>query len=199
MEPNLRNFTPLADHFFHSTKRNRVQGNFFVLNGGSFLIALALLTSVYITQINHKSNTLNTNAATKYSCPPDVPNPTGISATTIIDNKLIDVKSDTTITSTNITVHWEPVADAQHYYIVLSGDKGVPRPNTDPIAAGKKTDKTSYTFLDLQPGDYYVYVRTVSNKKDKYGYAAGVVFPTPGVCTVFYAANPSLHFTVKQP
>ena len=104
---------------------------------------------------------------------------------------------NTKVEENNLTVSW--TGDAETYDIFMA-QEGIPDENTAATVAGIKT--TSYTFTDLEPGEYHVFVK--ANCKNKHGswqeapegvwQKAPVVEITPVktlVCTFFFDYNSS--------
>lgn len=100
----------------------------------------------------------------------------------------------TSIEENNLTVTWD--GDAESYDIFVSKDE-MPKENTAATVAGVK--KTTYTFTDLEPGNYNVFVKaSCSNDYHKVPVgdwqtapAAEIVPTRTLICTFFFDYNSS--------
>lgn len=94
------------------------------------------------------------------------------------------VNMRTKVQDNSIVVTWDGKAESYDLYITK---EGAPDANTTPVVSGLKT--TSYTFNDLEDGEYHVYVKA-NCKNDNYGdwqaAPVGIIEPPIEPICVFY-------------
>lgn len=190
-----KNYTPLPPALLNPpTPGHSNRGKFIAINVLSFFVAFSIVSLAYVTKMNSQQQSINSYAADPaHKCLKGiVENPQTVKGTTVVDNKIIDIKSGDKVTSTQITLEWEKVPGAEMYYVSLNQDPGTEvLPKTDPVLDGQVTKENKYTFTNLRPNTtYYLYVRSKG-----FNNSLGLTVPTPGMCDYVVPAKPIFSFT----
>jgi hypothetical protein len=193
--PQSKNYTPLPASLINPpTIGHTNRGKFIAINVLSFFVAFSVVSLAYVTKMNSQQQSINSFAADPaHKCLKGiVENPAIVKGTSVIDNKIIDIKAGDKVTSSQVTLEWDKVPGVEMYYVTLNQDPGTDLlPKTDPILDGKVTKENKFTFTSLRPNTtYYLYVRSKGFNK-----SLGLTVPTPGMCDYVVPAKPIFSFT----
>lgn len=189
---NNINYTPLHKDYLSSSS-NKNKASFLFFNASSFLMAALLISGIYLTNASKKATIINSQASeVKLRCPSPLPYPSVIQATTVNDNKIVDVRPGDKIDALQITFSWEPIEQAESYYVMLSKSNGI-NEVIDPIVHGTKTLKTKHTFFNLDPATTYHFFTRIRTKTGSYS----MIYPTPGNCSNILPARSYFQFSTN--
>ncbi len=165
------------------------------LSLGAFIAGAVIISIVYVGTQSAKQQSYKTNASEpKPVCITEISNPHSAQAFMAESSDVREIFQKETVSTSSVTLQWEPAPDAEGYYVTLSNDPYAKSGAVDPAEKGVKVSGTSREFHDLQAGQtYYFLIRSV-NKKG----VVALTYPTIGNCRYVVGALPIFEFNTKQ-
>lgn len=195
MDNGTKNYTPLAPKFLHKNQKTNL-GSTVLMNVSSVMVAIALVLGIYINKSGSQSQTLSSKADEKMVCTSVVQNPTSVTAHYNEKGVVKEVKADDTLQTNTVTFSWDSINNASSYFAVLAKGTADQTKNTDPITGGGiETKVPTYTFTDIKPGTYTLYVR--SRRVEKGLPFDGFSNVDPNNCKAAVFSLPLFSFSVK--
>lgn len=200
MIDNVINFTPLSQEYRPKGKSSLKANIGAFLGAGVLVLSVFVYRQIYVTPKTYstKASEITTPAAKFVDChndPNNIAYPKIVSVTEDFgDGSDQPVLSASSVSpSSSVTFKWEPVTDAQGYYVMLTDNEDAKKGWLDPKQDGELTTKPEMTFLKLKSGKNYTFLIRSWSKKGM----LSMTYPTPTSCEYVIAAPPLFEFATK--